>query len=165
MVEGSAIMQYICDKHGLDAWWPQGSGPEAVRTRARVSEYMSNHHTTTRLLTLNTFKPTMTSVMDPTFKFDADAAFRSAQDAAATFDETWLTRGKYVAGGDAPTIADLLAYTELAQVEQLGYPAYSGLPRLQHWLDNLRALPHHDDVHASLFKLAAIRQKMLAKKA
>jgi glutathione S-transferase len=73
-----------------------------------------------------------------------------------------LKRSDYIAG-DSPTIADLLAYCELAQVPQaLGYH-YENLPELESWLESMSQLPHHDDVHKSLFKLGNMIQIIATK--
>ena len=66
----------------------------------------------------------------------------------------------YIGGRSQPSIADLLAYVEIAQCTQMSIlPDYSGTPVLQAWLDAMAELPCHDDVHGSLFKLNKLRQK------
>ena len=64
----------------------------------------------------------------------------------------------YIGGRSQPSIADLLAYVEIAQCTQMSLLLdYSGTPVLQAWLDAMAGLPYHDDVHASLSKLNKLR--------
>jgi len=163
LMEGSAIMQYICERHGLDVFYP--SAPDAVEKRARVNAYLSAHHTSTRMMTTKAFFPFMRSVMDPSIQLDEAAANSAAMKVAADFERIWLPHegvdsSRYIASSCHPTIADLLAYTEIAQAQQIGLCDYSGLHRLNMWLQDMAALAHHDDVHRSLMKLAGLRKKM-----
>jgi len=59
---------------------------------------------------------------------------------------------------DEPTIADLFAYCEIAQVPQLGIMEVEN-SRVSKWINRISGIEHHDDVHRSLFKLSAIFQK------
>ena len=54
---------------------------------------------------------------------------------------------------ESPTIADLIAYTEYAQVVQIGVCNFSSLPIMNSWLNNMSKLPEHDNVHKSIIKL------------
>jgi glutathione S-transferase len=66
--------------------------------------------------------------------------------------------------GDTVSIADLLAYPELAQIPQLlgiNYGEWQELEALRRWLDRMAKLPHHDDVHRTVSKLGKLYQSKL----
>ena len=71
--------------------------------------------------------------------------------------EMYLSRGGtgYVAGTSSPSIADLVCYTEVSQCGMLGVPLKLG-SNTNIWLNKMKELPHHDDVHVSLLKLKEI---------
>jgi len=74
------------------------------------------------------------------------------------------TPGCYVGGLPHPTIADLIAYPEIAQLTQLGIIQLppSDFPVLSQWLLNMQRLPMHDDVHKAVFKLSEMVNKSKA---
>ncbi len=66
--------------------------------------------------------------------------------------------GAYVNGFSRPTIADLMAYNEIAQCEQLHICKYdpAAMPMLCEWIKKMKALPEHDNVHQSINKLGEL---------
>ena len=70
----------------------------------------------------------------------------------------------FIGGRSHPSIADLTAYVEIAQVTQMSLlPDYRQFPLLQVWLDAMAGLPHHDEVHRSLEKLNQLGQMQVQK--
>jgi hypothetical protein len=67
-----------------------------------------------------------------------------------------LSQGKYINGFDLPTIADLVAYNEIAQMKQIGVCDYKSLSVLCAWMEKMSTLPENDNVHQSLFKLGQL---------
>lgn len=165
MQEGAAIMTYLAEKHGMHDWWPASDGDDAaLQRRARITEYLSNHHLTTRMMAYKVFRPYMVSMLDKSFVFEQERASKAAIEIATTFQEQWLpSNGNEFIAGDQASIADLMAYCEIAQVSQMEIMEYQDMPRLSEWLRAMAAVPHHDDAHKSLLKLAAMRRAMLEK--
>ncbi|GMI15603.1 hypothetical protein TrVE_jg30 [Triparma verrucosa] len=157
LAEGSAILQYLCEKNNWEDWYPSSD----LQSRARVNEYLSSHHTTSRRCTLKVFHPVMMSIMKPEGPAVDYAALEAvSQKEANRFSSSWLQNGPFVGGFEAPTIADLFAYTEFAQIPQMDIFEKYDDDRVEEWLARMRELPHHDDVHRSLFKLTALKRKL-----
>ena len=158
LAEGSAICQYLCEKHSWEQWWPSGRDTASIQKRAKISEYLSSHHHTSRLVSAKAFRPFMVGIFTKK-PWTAEVVGEhqvSVLKIAAKFERAFLERGPgpFVNGMAEPSIADLIAYPEFAQMRQCGLVDYSGLPRMSGWLDRIQALPMHDDVHRTLFKLA-----------
>lgn len=157
LAEGGAIAQYLCEKHNWEQWWPSAGDPASVRKRAKIAEYLSSHHHTSRMVSAKGFRPFIVAAFKPETKWSRETAAANEPvvlKIASKFENTFLTQGDFVNGMDAPTIADLIAYPEYAQMSQCGLVDYSSLPRLSAWMARMEALPEHDDVHRALMKLA-----------
>jgi glutathione S-transferase len=180
IAECSAIMQYICEKHQLDQYWSMQS--KHLNERAKVNEYLSHHHTHLRkvspLVAFHVFK-------EKFFKKkwdlkDKDEAVKNGHLILKEFETIFLkpkiSNGivsptwsfvstspqpkpqMYVNGFTHPTIADLIAYTEVAQLEQLKVMKFeaSEYPYLTPWLEQMRQLPEHDDCHQTVVKIGSM---------
>jgi glutathione S-transferase len=159
LAEGSAIAQYLCEKYKWDQWWPSGSDLESMQKRAKISEYLSSHHHTSRMVSAKGFRPFIVAAFKPETRWTAETAKNNEAPVlkiASKFERTFLSQGDYINGMDHPTIADLIAYPEYAQMSQCGLVDYSSLPLLLAWMKRMEALPEHDDVHRALGKLAAL---------
>lgn len=157
LAESSAIMQYLCEKHDWNDFWPLGNSTQDIQQRAKLNEYLSHHHHSTRLLTIKCARELFLSlfvkkdVMDgPTRQQVHDNALKFASE----FERKFLKPNLYIGGSTIPTIADLAAYTEVAQMEQLGLARYENMPVLRSWLDRVSNLPEHDNVHQTVLKIA-----------
>jgi glutathione S-transferase len=166
LAEGSPIMKYMCEKHSWNNWYPQND----IQKRARIDEYLSHHHTGPRMLTLHCFRPVMLALMSketPITKEDEQKGIETSIKIALRFEKTFLHHSDscFIGGGETPSIADLFAYCEFAQVTQLGImDNYDGCDRLENWLAKMKQLDHHDDVHQSLFKLSSLYVKYKQKR-
>uniref|UniRef100_A0A7R9ZE42 Glutathione S-transferase n=1 Tax=Pseudictyota dubia TaxID=2749911 RepID=A0A7R9ZE42_9STRA len=159
--EGSAIMIYLCQKYGWETWYPSNSNTQT----ARIHEYMSHHNEGTRTITRKVFRPVLErAILRKGVLTDEDSfGFKEIMSKRGKiFQDAFLSRSKFIAG-ESPTIADLLAYTEIAQVNQAMGFSYVGLPRLQTWLNEMSHLPHHDDVHRTVFKMGGIISGQISK--
>lgn len=161
LYEMPAILGYLCDKHGWNGLLPAG-----LETRARISQYLHFHHSSTRLATLKLMAPhVMKAFRDPTtgsLDVLARESIRSTMDGAEPLSEGQavveqvaglIEQGYfagdaiYLCGADAPTVADLACYEELVQLTWANLFDFSGHPRISRWLEAMRALPAHDAVH------------------
>ena len=130
--ESCAIMQYLCNKHGLERFYP--SDPAA---RAMVDSAM--------FYVIGTLYPYITRATYPTLQFpqyagevgasdaDGEAKARAAEAAAAAvaqpleaFNRFFLD-GKRFIGGDTPSIADirLAASLEFLRAVDYEFPAWT----------------------------------------
>jgi glutathione S-transferase len=159
LAESSAIMIYLCNKYQLNKWFPLDSTITAIQQRAKINEYLSYHHLTSRYLTINIARPFIRSLTSGTkwSRQNADMHTDTIINTAKQFQSIFLNSGAYVNGISHPTIADLLAYPEYAQISQLGifdYNDNSDLEVFNKWLSNMSKLPEHDNIHQTVFKVA-----------
>ena len=125
--ESCAIMQYLCNKHGLESFYP--SDPAR---RAMVDSAM--------FYVIGTLYPYITRATYPTLHFpqyagevgasDADDAAKARAVAAATeavaqpleaFHTFFLSSGRFI-GGDSPSIADIRFAASIEFLRAIDYP-------------------------------------------
>ncbi len=130
--ESCAIMQYLCNKHGLDRFYPTDPAERAMVDNAMF--YL-----------IGTFYPLLTRATYPTLGFpqypgevgtsdaDDEAKARAQKEAEAALAEplevfhTFFMDGKKFIGGDEPSIADirLAATLEFLRAIDYEFPAWS----------------------------------------
>jgi glutathione S-transferase len=124
--ESCAIMQYLCNKHGLDQFYPTEPGARAMVDNAMF--YL-----------IGTFYPLLARATYPTLGFaqypgevatsDADDAMKAkaAKDAEAALAEpldvfrSFFLDGKPFIGGDSPSIADIRVAATLEFLRAIDY--------------------------------------------
>jgi glutathione S-transferase len=125
--ESCAIMQYLCNKHGLDRFYPTDPGERAMVDSAMF--YL-----------IGTFYPLLARATYPTLGFaqypgevgtseaDDDAKAKAAQDAEAALTgplevyRTFFLAGRPFIGGDEPSIADMRLAATLEFLRAVDYP-------------------------------------------
>ena len=125
--ESCAIMQYLCNKHGLDRFYPTDPGERAMVDSAMF--YL-----------IGTFYPLLARATYPTLGFaqypgevgtsdaDDDAKARAAQDAEAALAgplevyRTFFLADRPFIGGDEPSIADMRLAATLEFLRAIDYP-------------------------------------------
>ena len=125
--ESCAIMQYLCNKHGLDRFYPTDPGERAMVDSAMF--YL-----------IGTFYPLLARATYPTLGFaqyagevgtsdaDDDAKVRAAKDAEAALAgplevyRTFFLADRPFIGGDEPSIADMRFAATLEFLRAVDYP-------------------------------------------
>jgi glutathione S-transferase len=130
--ESCAIMQYLCNKHGLEQFYPTDPGERAMVDSAMF--YL-----------IGTFYPLVARATYPTLGFpqyagevatseaDEEMKAKAQKDAEAALSQpldtfhTFFLEGKRFIGGDAPSIADmrLAATLEFLKAIDYDFPAWS----------------------------------------
>jgi glutathione S-transferase len=130
--ESCAIMQYLCNKHGLTQFYPEDPGERAMIDNAMF--YL-----------IGTFYPLLTRATYPTLGFaqypgevatsaaDGDMKAKAQQEAEAALAEpldvynTFFLAGKPFIGGDTPSIADfrLAATLEFLRAIDYEFPSWA----------------------------------------
>ncbi len=130
--ESCAIMQYLCNKHGLDQFYPRDPGERAMVDNAMF--YL-----------IGTFYPLLTRATYPALGFgqypgevatsdaDDDMKAKAQQDAVAALAEpldvfrAFFLDGKPFIGGDGPSIADFrfAATLEFLRAIDYEFPAWA----------------------------------------
>ena len=125
--ESCAIMAYLCNKHGLDQFYPTDPGRRAMVDNAMF--YL-----------IGTFYPLLARATYPTLGFpqypgevatsaaDDDMKAKAAKDAEAAlaepldvFNSYFIGDGKFI-GGDHPSIADIRLAATLEFLRAIDYP-------------------------------------------
>jgi glutathione S-transferase len=130
--ESCAIMQYLCNKHGLDRFYPTDPAE-----RAMVDSAMFYHHGTFYPLLARATYPALGFAQYPgevaTSDADDETKARAQKDAeaaiAAPLDafRTFFLDGRQFIGGDDPSIADIrwAATLEFLQAIDYDFPAWT----------------------------------------
>lgn len=151
--EAHAIMTYLCRQHGWDDLYPS-----EARAQARVDAYLHFHH--------RWIRPASTLVAarvrkDLNFSEAALAhAEQSLVKGLKTLEKGGLAQAPFLAG-DHVTLADFAAYAEIGQLQ----PGFTNLfdftpfPKVGAWLDEMKRVALHDDVHVVLSALGDISQE------
>jgi glutathione S-transferase len=152
--ESCAIMAYLCNKHGLDRFYPTDPGERAMVDNAMF--YL-----------IGTFYPVLTRATYPTLGFGqypgevgtAPAATdemkaQAVQDATAALAEplesfrTFFLEGRQFVGGDHPSIADIRWAATLEFLRAIDYPlpewAEDYLSRMEETLGDAYSEPAAD---------------------
>lgn len=163
LYEMPSILCYLSDKHGWDDLYPRD-----LETRALVNQYLHFHHNTTRLATFKLMGAHVTiafggpnaagTSLDPIMVdtivevMESDNPLEMGQKAVAK--QVAIIEGGYFFGGapflcgtEAPTIADIACYEELAQLRWAKLFSFENYPKIDSWLSEMAKLPHHDAAH------------------
>lgn len=68
--------------------------------------------------------------------------------------ETFLVKD-FIAETNSPTLADFAAYCEFVQIELMGIFELSDYPKFSAWMQRMKKLPMHDEIHATLNEFLA----------
>ena len=149
--EAHAIMCYLCNQQGWTDLYP--SEPQA---RAQIDSYLHFHHRNVR--------DASTGLVAPKIRKDLDIPEATQQMALATLtralramESGWLARSPYLAG-DQLSLADFAAYVEVGQLqpEFTNVFDFTEFPHVRRWLQAMKQLPGHDNVHTVLTELGDI---------
>ena len=180
--EGSAILSYLCEKYSFGDWYPiveKDDGEDVklkkIREKAKINEYLSNHHTSTRKVSEEVFMNLMKECFFkvPYKEEEKQKGKENVTKNIRRFSDIFLLheRPKSLVGGNvpsfiggriSPSIADLIAYTELAQLGTGGgglnfmeftNEVHGGLFMM--WLHSMEGLDFHDDVHKTVKEVAS----------
>jgi glutathione S-transferase len=172
LTEMPAILAYLVDKFGWQAWYPND-----LRSRARIQQYLHAHHTLTRLATLRLMAPHVlvafaepplnntTSILNnmaiQTAMADGDKLTTGQQlmhEVLGVIERTYLSKsGAFIGGLDKPSIADLACYEEIAQLPWAGLMQIADYENTFAWLGRMAQLPCHEQIHRYNYKLGDIR--------
>ena len=153
IAESNAIMAYLCNRHGWTDLYP-----DDWHQRAKVDWYLHFHH--------RTIRPASALVASRVRK---DLAFPEAMlaETRKTFvkgvtvlNDGWLAESPYLTG-DGVTIADIAAYCEIGQLQPdfTNLFDFSSLPNIQRWMNDMKTVDGHDDIHVVLSELGDISQE------
>ncbi|KAG7384356.1 Glutathione S-transferase theta-1 [Phytophthora pseudosyringae] len=162
LFEGHAILVYLAEKFGWTDLYPTDA-----QAHAKVNEYLHWHHTNARLVTMKVLAPLKRIKLNKQLQDDA-LLVKEAPTLLAklvTLMEKFLVKD-FVAESDAPTLADFAAYCEFVQVELMGILELTAYPKFAAWMQRMKKVPVHDEIHAALSEfLSSLGLKTKVKKA
>lgn len=150
IAESGAMLAYLANKHQWSDIYP----PEPA-ARAKVDSFMHWHHAGTRKIAIGYALPYLRPDLAAAIGEAGVAKGKAdAVDSLQTLENTWLASEPFVAASH-PTIADLLAYEEVAQLAPCFFNLLdlNGYPRIESWLARMSQLPFHEEAHAALASL------------
>eukprot|EP00759_Apiculatamorpha_spiralis_P017602 PhF_6_TR23772/c0_g1_i1/m.33243/K00799/GST, gst; glutathione S-transferase len=156
--ESAAILVYLCEKYKWTDYYP-----EDAAVRGYINQYLHWHHTNTRLISAEFFRP-LVLVMIGKKKADSSSSAsisKSLTLALEVLDGYFLAPGRdYIAGTAKPTIADLQAYCEFDQLEavksSLVETIFGKYKNITAWIQRMKGLPKHNEVRVELAKFGKI---------
>lgn len=171
--EMPAILMYLAEKHQCKTWWPDN-----IENRARIQSYLHSHHTLTRVATLKLMAPHVLTIfneppMGPSTSTVSNTIIQQAladpeklangqslmRDVLHVFESFYLSREGYIGGLAHPSIADLAAYEEIAQLTWAQLMDLTPFPRTVAWMAKMSTLAMHDETHRFNLELGDILGK------
>tara|TARA_B100000214_G_scaffold63798_2_gene42017 strand:- start:3040 stop:3789 length:750 start_codon:yes stop_codon:yes gene_type:complete len=149
--ESHAIMCYLCNKNDWNDFYP--ANPEE---RAKVDSYLHLHHRNVREASIGLVAPKVRK--DLNFSEDFLATSRiNIEKAFKAIESGWLNDSRFLAG-DSITIADISAYVEIGQLQEIFTNVYNfdPFPNIRRWLNEMKNVDCHDDIHVALYELGDI---------
>ncbi len=149
--EAHAILCYLCNRHGWSDMYPGDP-----RERARVDWYLHYHHRNVTEASAGLVAPRIRKDLNIPEPIQA-AARNTLTRALQALETGWLEDSRFLAG-EAVTIADFAAYVEIGQL-QPGFTNvydFEPFPNVRRWMDSLKEIDSHDDVHVVLAELGDI---------
>merc|ERR1712130_1066376 len=162
-----SILRFLAQRfETAEHWYPRSDVEEWIQ----VETYLDWHH-------MNTRRSCAGIVFNKYFKALGGQTISQEQltllekELHLTFkslDRVFLKDGKaYLASNNRPTIADLSAYHEIAQLDLIDtkgpHTDASKYPNLVQWMERMKKLPHHDQAIAALRKQAERAQQPSSK--
>eukprot|EP01083_Nonionella_stella_P183867 665544_1 len=174
--EAAAILQYLCNRYQLTDVYPID-----LKLRAKIDEYCHWHHESTRYLT--TAYVGMIMRVDVPLKqwilgTDIMQRRKTLRYALDIIENIRLKKHDYIAG-DSLSIADILCYEEIVQLDVWNLfddgkdLRFDGdgtkyikrhYPNIHRWCLKMRQLPKHDYIHQALI-LPPFLQHVIERKA
>jgi len=172
LAEMAAIIWYLNEKHG----W-QNIFPRDLAECARVHQYLHMHHTLVRLATLQLMAPHVIKplggmgVGSNALSMNSNSAILSAFDeqnplqagaekvrriVAFTEDNYFAQGSSFICGTAQASVADLVHYAEIGQLELANLFDFSEFPRTAAWLEAMKEVPYFQAVQAYNFALGDI---------
>ncbi|RMX68793.1 hypothetical protein KXD40_007477 [Peronospora effusa] len=160
LFESNAIMVYLAEKFDwLDLY------PKDIQAHAKVNEYLHWHHTNARLITLKVLLPLKRIKQHKQYEDDA-VLVKEAPTLIGNLVklmEKFLVKD-YIANSDEITLVDFAAYCEFVQIELMGVFDFTEYPKFSAWMQRMKKVPLHDEMHATLDEfLSDLKLKTKAK--
>lgn len=171
--EMPAILSYLGTKHSWGTMYP-----DDIQLRARISQYLHSHHCLTRLATMKLMAPHVLVAFGgiPTSNplgyvnntcihesmSDEDGLARGQELVAQVIDfleSAYLGDHDFIAGTSHASIADLACYEEIGQLEEANLFELSNNKTMRAWVQRMKELPNHDEVHCFNSTLGDIKTK------
>ena len=141
--ESNAILCYVADKWWHDRWYPAD-----FTKRAHVNRWLHWMHHNSRMFTLKAVVP----FMRPDLKVKFNPKSLKPLKGVCMQLEAQLSKSRYLASEDHPTIADLAVYGDVGQCQEqyLGVYDFSPYPNLVRWMKDLEQVPGYVESHEFL---------------
>jgi glutathione S-transferase len=149
--EAHAILCYLSNKHGWTDVYPAES-----RARAAVDWYLHYHHRNVREASVGLVAPKIRKDLDIP-EANQRAARATLMNALRALESGWLAKSRFLTGGQL-TLADFAAYVEIGQLqpEFTNVFDFEPFPNVRRWLNEMKRVDGHDDVHLVLAELGDI---------
>ena len=156
LAESGAILQYLAEEHKLTQWFP-----EDPVVRAKINFWLHWNHSNTRHGTM----AVLMGVMFPKLFGAGFDAGKKKYIRAIKFLEASLVPGKFVAGTNEPTIADLALIVECDQLSPAAFNIFdfTPYPKVLAWMAAVEvSVPSYKAVFEPVVAAAAKGEKLVS---
>ena len=152
--ESHAIMSYLCNKYDWNDMYPNN-----LEQRGKVDSYLHLHHRNVREASIGLVAPKVRKDLNFSEDF-LRTSIANIEKAFKAIDEGWLADSRFLVG-DNLTIADISAYVEIGQLQKGFTNIYNfdTLPNIKRWLEEMKTVDSHDDIHVALSELGDISEQ------
>ncbi len=152
--ESHAIMSYLCNKYDWNDMYPKN-----LEQRGKVDSYLHLHHRNVREASIGLVAPKVRKDLNFSEDF-LRTSIANIEKAFKAIDEGWLADSRFLVG-DNLTIADISAYVEIGQLQKGFTNIYNfdTLPNIKRWLEEMKTVDSHDDIHVALSELGDISEQ------
>jgi len=153
--ESPAILTYLCETH--PGWQEELYAAPGTLDKAQIDSYLHWHHSNTRRIAALTMPYTRPDLKSTTSSQQEQQEERALA-VVSQLDQAWLRDSDYVALPDRYTIADVLAYEEIAQASVTGVLELSDYPNVAAWCRRMEERDFYDAAHQSLLSLGSLKE-------
>lgn len=158
--ESPAILTHLCETQ--PGWQEELYAAPGTLEKAQIDAYLHWHHTNTRRIAALTMPYTRPELNQSATTSQQEEAQERAAAVLSQLDRAWLGRdgdgNSYLALPDRYTIADVLAYEEIAQAALTGVVdiSESDYPNLAAWCRRLEQRDFYQEAHQALRSLGSL---------
>jgi glutathione S-transferase/autophagy-related protein 2 len=149
IAEANAILPFLASRYGWTDLYP-----EDPVLRARIDWFLHAQHSGLRFGTYAYLQP----FLRPDKKVSGGERTlncRRFDEAVSTFNDFWLSNGPFI-GGQSLSIADIVAYGDVGQLQISGVYDFGKLPAVEEWLSMMTEIAHHDVANSCNLELGKL---------
>jgi glutathione S-transferase len=148
LIESHTIMRYLSQSRKV----PDHFYPKDIVARAKVDMYLDWHHSNTRQASAFIEAISFKIPRKIPLGFDIEARRVKVEQAFKLLDTFWLSKGNFINGNKEMSIADISAFSEMAQTALIGLDTKRYV-NIQRWMKKMLENPEISEVHQTVLDI------------